>query len=74
MFSVRYNYSSIHKTLKDSGVPKGERDELEKIMDELQTAPSHEKPRLVEKGKAWVAKNQEFLGAAVSIVVKALQQ
>jgi hypothetical protein len=69
-----YDYSSIRKTLKDAGVPKAERHDLEGIMDDLKNAPPHEKPRLIEKGKAWVAKNQEFLGATTSIVVKALQQ
>jgi hypothetical protein len=67
-----YDYSSIHKTLKDAGIPKAERDELEEIMDGLKVVPPHEKPRLIEKGKAWVTKNQEFLGAAASIVLKAL--
>jgi hypothetical protein len=68
-----YDYSSIHKTLKDAGVPKAERDSLEEIMDKLKVSAPEEKPRLLEKGKAWVTKNQEFLGAATSIVVKALQ-
>jgi hypothetical protein len=68
-----YDYSSIHKTLKEAGVPKAERDSLEEIMDELKVFSPEEKPRLLEKGKAWVAKNQEFLGAAASIVVKVLQ-
>jgi hypothetical protein len=38
----------------------------------LKTASPTEKPHLIEKAKSWVAKNQEFLGAAVSIVMKAL--
>lgn len=29
-------------------------------------------PSLIEKGKAWIVKNQEFLGAGASIVRKAL--
>src|ERR1700730_16075077 len=68
-----YDYSSIHKTLKDAGIPKTERDSLEEIMDELKVSSPEEKPRLFEKGKAWVTKNQEFLGATASIVIKALQ-
>jgi hypothetical protein len=67
-----YDYSSVHKTLKEAGVPKAERDDLEQIMDDLKTASPTEKPHLIEKAKSWVAKNQEFLGAAVSIVMKAL--
>lgn len=68
-----YDYSSIHKTLKEAGVPKAERDDLEQIMDDLKTASPEEKPRLLERGKAWITKNQEFLSATASIVVKALQ-
>jgi hypothetical protein len=44
-----YDYSSIHKTLKDAGVPKAERDDLEQIMDDLRVAPLGDKPRLIEK-------------------------
>jgi AbiTii len=40
-----YDYSSIHKTLKDAGVPKTERDDLEQFMDDLKVAPPEEKPR-----------------------------
>ena len=69
-----HDFSSIHKTLKDAGVPKSERDALEKIMDDLATAPFHEKPRLIQKMKDWVVKNQDILGAAVSIVMKAIPQ
>jgi AbiTii len=68
-----YDYSSIHKTLKDAGVPKTERDDLEQIMDDLKASSPQEKPLLLDKAKAWVARNQEFLGAAASIVMKALQ-
>ena len=68
-----YDYSSIHKVLKDAGVPNAERDHLEQIMDDLKTASPEEKPGLLQKGKAWVTKNQEFLGATASIVMKALQ-
>jgi hypothetical protein len=69
-----YDYSSIHKTLKDAGVPKAERDDLEQIMDDLKVAPLEDKPRLIEKAKAWLVKNQDFLGAAVSVVAKVLPQ
>jgi len=69
-----YDYSSILKTLKDSGVPKAERDRLEEIMNELKAASLETKPRLVEKAKDWVVKNQDILGAAASVVMKALGQ
>jgi hypothetical protein len=69
-----YDYSSIYKTLMEASVPKAERDDLEQIMDDLKVASPEEKPRLLEKAKSWVVKNQEFLGATVSIVMKALGQ
>jgi len=67
-----YDYSSLHQTLKQQNVPQQERNELENIMDELKTADATKKKSLLEKGKAWLVKNQEFLGASASIVRKAL--
>jgi hypothetical protein len=67
-----YNYSSIHQQIKDAGVPKGERDALEVIMDDLSKAPPQEKPRLLDRAKAWVVKNESFLGATVGVVRRAL--
>jgi hypothetical protein len=67
-----YDYSSLHQTLKQQNVPQQERNELENIMDELKTADVNKKTSLLEKGKAWLVKNQGFLGASASIVRKAL--
>jgi hypothetical protein len=67
-----YDYGSLHQTLKQQNVPQQERNELENIMDELKTADAAKKKSLLEKGKAWLVKNQEFLGASASIVRKAL--
>jgi hypothetical protein len=67
-----YDYSSLHQTLKQQNVPQQERNELENIMDGLKTAEADKKQSLLEKGRAWVVKNQEFLGASASIVRKAL--
>jgi hypothetical protein len=67
-----YDYSSLHQTLKQQNVPQQKRNELENIMDELKTADPAKKKSLLEKGKAWVVKNQEILGASASIVRKAL--
>ena len=67
-----YDYSSLHQTLKQKSVPQQERNELENIMDELKTAAPEKRKGLLEKAKAWVVKNQEFLGASASIVRKAL--
>jgi hypothetical protein len=66
------DYSSIHQALRNQNVPQGERNEIENILDGLKQAKPHEKPSLVEKGKAWIVNNQELLGASASIVRKAL--
>ena len=66
-----YDYSSIHQTLKQAGVPQDARNEIENIMDALKTAKPEEKKSLIERGKCWMVKNEEFLGASASIIRKA---
>lgn len=56
------NYSSIHSQLKELGIPQKERNELESILDELQTAKDLKKKSLAAKGMAWVMKNADKLG------------
>jgi hypothetical protein len=67
-----YDYSSIHQNLKDAGVPQKERNEIEDILDELKSANPQERKSLLEKGKEWVVKNEQLLGAGASIIRKAL--
>jgi hypothetical protein len=67
-----YDYSSIHQELRQRNVPQAERNEIENILDELKTSPPGVKRTLIEKGKAWIVKNQELLGAGAGIVRKAL--
>ncbi len=67
-----YDYSSIHQELRQRNVPQAERNEIENILDELKKSPPEKRPSLIEKGKAWIVKNQEFLGAGASIVRQAL--
>ena len=68
-----YDYSSIRSELKRLSIPRSERSELEDILDELKAdPPAATKRSLIEKGKAWIVKNQEFLGAGASIVRQAL--
>jgi hypothetical protein len=58
--------------LKEQNVPQNERNELENIMDSLKTAKPDQKKTLLQKGKEWVVKNKEFLGASAEIVTKAI--
>jgi len=67
-----YDYSSIHKTIKERGVPVEERNQLEEIMDGLKESDAKEKEGWLQKGKNWIVRNQEFLGASASVVRKAL--
>jgi hypothetical protein len=68
-----YDYNSIRSELKRLNIPRPDRSELEDILDELKTnPPATTKQSLIEKGKAWIVKNQEFLGAGASIVRQAL--
>lgn len=67
-----HDNSSIFKLLIDHNVPMRERHELEGIMEELKTAPPENKPSLVQRGKDWIVRNKEFLGASTEIVSKAL--
>jgi hypothetical protein len=67
-----YDYSSLHQTLKQQNVPQDERNKLENIMDELKNAQPDKKSGLMQKAKAWIVRNQEFLGASATIVKKAL--
>jgi hypothetical protein len=67
-----YDYSSIHQILKQHNVPQKERNDFENILDELKTAEPAKKPSIIERGKAWIVKNQGFLGASVTLARKAL--
>jgi hypothetical protein len=67
-----YDYSSVSQLLLDHQVPKAERRELEDLMDDLKTAPPEKKPTLIQKGKDWIVKNKEFLGASAEAVGRAI--
>lgn len=68
-----YDYNSIRSELKILGISRPERSELEDILDELKAdPPTPRKESLIEKGKAWIVRNQDFLGAGASIVRQAL--
>jgi hypothetical protein len=70
---VAYDYSSVHQTLKECGVPQAERNELENIMDNLPAASGSQKKTLIARGKDWIVKNKDFLGTSIDLVKKALE-
>jgi hypothetical protein len=67
-----YDFSSIHQLLKQRNVPQPQRNEIEDIFDELKNATPDNRPSIIEKGKAWIVRNQELLGAGANIVRQAL--
>lgn len=56
------DYSSIHSTLKEKGVPQKERNELENLLDEIQTAEPSRRKGLVKKGFEWLNRNASTIG------------
>jgi hypothetical protein len=67
-----YDYGSIQQAIKNAGVPREARNEIEDILDELKKGEPERRKSLVARGEAWVVKHQEVLGAAASIVMKAI--
>jgi hypothetical protein len=67
-----YDYSSIHQMLKEHNVPQKERNEFENILDELKTAEPKKKATLIERGKAWIVRNEPFLGRTITLARRAL--
>lgn len=62
------DYASVHAQLKDAGVSQSERNELENILDDLQSAESESKEPLLTRGLDWVARNAPSLGALSEII------
>lgn len=56
------NYNSLHPELKRLGVPQKERNELEKILDDLPEAKGEKKATLIKQGFSWVTRNANQLG------------
>jgi len=67
-----YDYSTVHKELKDAQVSQDLRNQIEDMMDELKAAPQAEKRTLTEKAKQWIVENEKVLGAGAAILRKAL--
>lgn len=62
------DYASIHRQLKERGIPQQERNELENLLDELKTASGEKKRSLAKRGLEWVAKHAETLGKIASVI------
>jgi hypothetical protein len=67
-----YDYSSIYQQLEQWNVPHSQRSELKNILEKLKSSPPEKKPSLIEKGKAWIVRNQAFLGAGLNIIRQVL--
>jgi hypothetical protein len=67
-----HSIGCIQGQLEKCNLPEPNRKEIEEILREIATAKVPEKPSLMEKGKAWVVRNEKLLGATASILRKAL--
>jgi hypothetical protein len=56
------DYSSIHNSLKEKGVPQKERNDLENILDEIKVAEATQRKDLVKRGFEWVGRNASTIG------------
>ena len=56
-----YDYSSVHQMLKNHGIKREDRDQLEDILDALKAAPHEEKPSLIDQGERWLVKHKDAL-------------
>jgi hypothetical protein len=56
------DYSSIHNSLKEKGVPQKERNDLENILDEIKVAEATQRKGLVKRGFEWVGRNASTIG------------
>jgi hypothetical protein len=66
------DFSTIYQTLKDHGIPREERNEIEDIIDGLKTSHPDQKRSWIERGEKWIAKHKEALGAGAELVAKAI--
>lgn len=57
------DYNSIHAKLKGLGISQEDRNELEKILDELKVASGERRKSLVKRGLEWLMRNGAALGA-----------
>jgi hypothetical protein len=67
-----YDFGSIYQILRDHGIPREDRNELEDIMDALKTAPVEKKPSLKERGERWIEKHKDALEAGARVISKAI--
>jgi hypothetical protein len=64
-----FSFSGINEQLKQAGVSQQERNELENIMDQLESAKSEDKPSLLQRGMTWINRNKSTLGALGEILL-----
>jgi hypothetical protein len=67
-----YDFGLVYQVLKEHGIKREDRNELEDIMDALKTAPPTNKSSWIARGEKWLVKHKEALGAGAEIIGKAL--
>lgn len=62
------DYASIHSRLKDAGVTQEERNELENILDELQSTKGEKRESILQRGLEWVKRNGPVIGTLSELI------
>jgi hypothetical protein len=68
-----YDFGTICQVLKDHGVSRNIRNELEDIMDALKHAEPEKREVLLSRAEQWIVKHQELLGKGAEAVTKAVR-
>lgn len=64
------DYASIHNQLKKAGVSQQERNELEKILDELKATSGEKHESIVQRGMDWVNRNKVLIGNLGQLIIR----
>ncbi len=62
------DYGSIHQELKTRGISQQHRNELECILDQLETAKGHDRESLLKQGSDWVLAHSKELGELAKVL------
>jgi len=66
------SYGNVLSLLESSAAPQVEKDELKRILQDLEQATPERKPALREKITAWLTKNGEFIGGMLGGILKSI--
>lgn len=62
------DFGQINTKLKEMGISRDVRNQLEDLIDELRAAKPEDKPGIMKRGMAWVTENGASLGAMATVI------